>query len=57
MPSQRPQYLWARYWSARLAGPDRDPAPDPDAFAARFATRERYNADLLAAWQAWTANA
>jgi hypothetical protein len=55
VPSQRAQYLWARYWSAHLAGPDRD--PDPDAFAARFATRERYVADLMAAWEAWTANA
>ena len=57
VPSQRAQYLWARYWAAHLAGPDRHPDPDPDAMRARFATREQYDADLMAAWEAWTANA
>jgi len=59
VPSQRAQYLWARYWSAHLAGPDQAPYPDtnrdPDAMRARFAAREQYDADLMAAWEAWTA--
>jgi hypothetical protein len=55
VPSERAQYLWARYWASRITGPGRD--PDPDEVIARAAGRERFEGDLMAAWDAWAANA
>jgi hypothetical protein len=57
VPSQRAQYLWARYWSTHLGGLGEDLDRDPDRLAARHGTRERFDADLMAAWEAWTASA
>jgi hypothetical protein len=55
VPSERAQYLWARYWVDHLAGLGLSPATDE--FIARAAARERFEADLMAAWEAWAANA
>lgn len=55
VPSERAQYLWARYWASRMTGPGRDLGHDE--VIARAATRERLEDDLMAAWDAWAANA
>jgi hypothetical protein len=55
VPSDRAQYLWARYWVSRMTGPGPDLGPDE--VIARIATRERMEGDLMAAWDAWAARA
>jgi len=55
VPSERAQYLWARYWADHMAGLGRGPGPDE--VIARAAARERFEGDLMAAWGAWAANA
>lgn len=55
VPSERAQYLWARYWADHMAGLGLDPGPDE--VIARAAARERFEGDLMAAWGAWAANA
>jgi hypothetical protein len=55
VPSERAQYLWARYWAERMAGFGRDPGPRE--VVAWAEARERSERDLWAAWEAWAANA
>jgi hypothetical protein len=55
VPSERAQYLWARYWAGRIAGPGQDPGPEEP--LTRAQARERFKVDWSAAWEAWTANA
>jgi hypothetical protein len=55
VPSERAQYLWARYWADRVTGLGLDPGPDE--VLARAAARQRFEGDLMAAWGAWAANA
>jgi hypothetical protein len=55
VPSERAQYLWARYWVSRMTGSGPDPGPDE--VIARAAARERFESDLMAAWDAWAAKA
>jgi hypothetical protein len=55
VPSERAQYLWARYWAHHMAEFGLDLGPEEA--AARAATRESFMGDLLAAWAAWAANA
>jgi len=53
--SERAQYLWSRYWAAHLSlGGHRAAGDDAVRLAAN---RERYEADLRAAWEAWAASA
>ena len=54
VPSERVQYLWARYWTDRMAGSAWTRAPTRSLQAA---ARERFEDDLMAAWGAWAANA
>jgi hypothetical protein len=55
VPSERAQYLWARSWASRMTG--LGPDPGPDEVIARAAARQRFEGDLMAAWDAWAANA
>ena len=57
VPSERAQYLWARYWAER-ASLSRRVDFEPGEHARRlFANYERFEGDLNAAWEAWAANA
>lgn len=51
VPSQRAQYLWARYWANRMTSLGRDPVPAE--VMERVAARERFVSDWNAAWEAW----
>jgi hypothetical protein len=55
VPSERAQYLWARYWTGRMRGPG--PDLDPAEALARAAARQRFETDWIAAWDAWAARA
>jgi len=57
VPSERAQYLWARYWASRTSLSrrfDLEPGEHP---ARATANHETFEANWNAAWEAWSANA
>jgi hypothetical protein len=57
VPSERAQYLWARYWAARTSLSRRLDLEPGEHLARAAANHETFEANWNAAWEAWSANA